>query len=146
MSIAIVISTHGSAAEQLLVSLEMILGKQENISCINFIPGENTDILVKKYNNCLSDLNVLEGVIFMVDTWGGSPFNAASQIIINKENHEVITGVNIPMLIETLMARDDSPTFWKLVSIAIKSGKTGIKSLKNSSISEKIISSSEINS
>ena len=49
------------------------------------------------------------GVLFLVDTWGGSPFNAASRIAVDKENYEVITGVNIPMLVETFMARTTTP-------------------------------------
>jgi PTS system mannose-specific IIB component len=44
---------------------------------------------------------IQQGVLFLVDTWGGSPFNAASRIVVDKEHYEVIAGVNIPMLVET---------------------------------------------
>lgn len=71
------------------------------------------------------------GVLFLVDTWGGSPFNAASRIAVDKENYEVVTGVNIPMLVETFMARDDNPTFDELVALALETGREGVKALKN---------------
>lgn len=130
MSIAIVIGTHGAAAEQLLKTVEMILGVQKNIDWIDFMPGENTETLIEKYIAHLSALDTTRGVLFLVDTWGGSPFNAASRIAIDKNNYEVVTGVNIPMLVETFMARDDDLPFQKLVDIAVETGRGGIKVLK----------------
>lgn len=130
MSIAIVIGTHGSAAEQLLKTAEMILGAQDNVAWIDFVPGENAETLIEKYTARLADLDTTAGVLFLVDTWGGSPFNAASRIVIDKENYEVVTGVNIPMLAETFMARDDNPTFQELVGIAVETGRIGVKALK----------------
>ena len=109
MTIAIVIGTHGWAAEQLLKTAEMLLGEQENVGWIDFVPGENAETLIEKYNAQLAKLDTTKGVLFLVDTWGGSPFNAASRIVVDKEHYEVIAGVNIPMLVETLMARDDDP-------------------------------------
>ncbi len=48
MSIAIIIGTHGSAAEQLLKTAEMILGEQDNVAYIDFVPGENAETLIEK--------------------------------------------------------------------------------------------------
>lgn len=69
-------------------------------------------------------------MLFLVDTWGGSPFNAASRIVVDKENYEVIAGVNVPMLVETFMARDDDPSFDELVALAVETGSEGVKALK----------------
>ncbi|QFH71109.1 PTS mannose transporter subunit IIAB [Enterobacter sp. E76] len=130
MTIAIVIGTHGWAAEQLLKTAEMLLGEQENVGWIDFVPGENAETLIEKYTAQLSKLDTSQGVLFLVDTWGGSPFNAASRIVVDKEHHEVIAGVNIPMLVETLMARDDNPSFDELVALAVETGREGVKALK----------------
>lgn len=138
MTIAIVIGTHGFAAEQLLKTAEMLLGEQENVGWIDFVPGENAETLIVKYNAQLEKLDTSGGVLFLVDTWGGSPFNAASRIIVDKDRHEVIAGVNIPMLVETLMARDDNPSFEELVALAVETGKEGVKALKTAP-AEKII-------
>lgn len=66
-------------------------------------------------------------MLFLVDTWGGSPFNAASRIVVDKEHYEVIAGVNIPMLVETLMARDDNPSFDELVATAVETGRRALR-------------------
>ncbi len=130
MTIAIVIGTHGWAAEQLLKTAEMLLGEQDNVGWIDFVPGENADTLIEKYNAQLAKLDTSKGVLFLVDTWGGSPFNAASRIVVDKENYEVIAGVNVPMLVETFMARDDNPSFDELVALAVETGSEGVKALK----------------
>ncbi|CAM7004603.1 MULTISPECIES: PTS mannose transporter subunit IIAB [Enterobacter] len=130
MTIAIVIGTHGWAAEQLLKTAEMLLGEQENVGWIDFVPGENAETLIEKYNAQLEKLDTSKGVLFLVDTWGGSPFNAASRIVVDKEHYEVVAGVNIPMLVETFMARDDNPSFDELVALAVETGREGVKALK----------------
>ena len=137
MAIAIMIGTHGWAAEQLLKTAEMLLGEQDNVGWIDFVPGENAETLMEKYQARLAALDCQEGVLFLVDTWGGSPFNAASRLVVDRENYEVVAGVNIPMLVETLMARDDNPAFNALVAIAVETGREGVKALKLSEPEQK---------
>ncbi len=124
------IGTHGVAAEQLLRTTEMLIGEQDNVSFIDFIPGENADTLFDKYTQKLTDLDTSKGVLFLVDTWGGSPFNAASRIVNQHENYDIITGVNVPMLVETFMCRDDNPTLSELITVALETGRGGVRSFK----------------
>lgn len=124
------IGTHGVAAEQLLRTTEMLIGEQDNVSFIDFVPGENADTLFDKYNQKLTELDTTAGVLFLVDTWGGSPFNAASRIVNEHENYEIITGVNVPMLVETFMCRDDNPSMSELINIALETGRGGIRPFK----------------
>ncbi|ODJ52201.1 PTS mannose transporter subunit IID [Brochothrix thermosphacta] len=131
MTVAIVIGTHGASAEQLLRSTEMIIGEQSNVGFIDFMPGENADTLVDKLNEEAQQLDTSEGLLFLVDLFGGSPFNAASRIVIEDKNADVVTGVSIPMLLETFSMRP-SQTLVELVQTAITSGQFGIKSLKES--------------
>lgn len=135
MTIAIVIGTHGWAAEPLLKTAEMLLGEQHNVACIDFAPGENAETLMDKYRGRLAELDTAQGVLFLVDTWGGSPFNAASRLVTDRPDQEVIAGVNIPMLVETLMARDDDPELAALVQVATEAGRQGVKALKATSVS-----------
>ena len=139
MTIAIVIGTHGWAAEQLLKTAEMLLGEQENVGWIDFVPGENAETLIEKYNAQLAKLDTSKGVLFLVDTWGGSPFNAASRIVVDKEHYEVVAGVNIPMLVETFMARDDNPSFDELVALAVETGREGVKALKAKPVEKAVV-------
>ncbi|MDT9587102.1 MAG: PTS mannose transporter subunit IIAB [Candidatus Arsenophonus melophagi] len=133
MSVAIIISTHGFVAKQLLITAEMLIGEQKNVAYIDFAINENTDLLIEKYNQKLNELDISQGVLFLVDMWGGSPFNAASRIIESKDKdkYNIITGVNIPMLVATLLSRNDNLVFHELVSTAIETGCNEIKALNS---------------
>ncbi len=109
------------------------MGEQENVGWIDFVPGENAETLIEKYQAQLARLDTSKGVLFLVDTWGGSPFNAASRIVVDKPGYDVIAGVNIPMLVETLMGRDDDPSLEELIHIAVEAGREGVKALKTES-------------
>ena len=54
---AIVLGTHGKFSEEILKSTEMILGEQENIATVTFLPGEGADDLIKKYEDALKSEN-----------------------------------------------------------------------------------------
>lgn len=134
--ISVIVGTHGIFSEEILKSAEMIFGSQENVGSVTFNPGEGIDSLVEKYNNLINRLDSKEGVLFMVDLFGGSPFNAASIIAMKNENMEIVTGVNLPMILEVLGSREFS-NLQELVQIALSSGKDAIKMLtKNAEIDE----------
>jgi PTS system mannose-specific IIA component/PTS system mannose-specific IIB component len=134
--ISVIVGTHGIFSEEILKSAEMIFGSQENIGSVTFNPGEGIDSLVEKYNNLINRLDSKEGVLFMVDLFGGSPFNAASIIAMKNENMEIVTGVNLPMILEVLGSREFL-NLQELVQIALNSGKDAIKILtKNAEIDE----------
>lgn len=132
MSIAIIIATHGVAAKELLGTTEMLIGEQENVAYIDFVPGENAETIMGKYQALVEGtLSQCEQVLFLVDMWGGSPFNAANRFQEGKANMDVVAGVNIPMLVNTCMARDDVETLEELVEVALEAGSTGIRSLNH---------------
>jgi len=127
--IAIIIGTHGKFSLELLKSSEMIFGKQENIEYVTFETGESADDLVKKYETAIEKLDVKDGLLFMVDLFGGSPFNAASRIAITSDNIDIVTGVNLPMLLEIFALRDFT-SLDEVIRTSIDSGKESIKSFK----------------
>ena len=126
--ISVIIGTHGMFSEEILKSAEMIFGNQENVGTVTFKPGEGVDNLVEKYNKLINELDCTDGVLFMVDLFGGSPFNAASIIAMKNDNVEIVTGVNLPMILETLGSRDFS-NLSELLAIAENSGKEAIRVL-----------------
>ena len=126
--ISVIIGTHGTFSEEILKSAEMIFGAQENVGSVSFKPGEGIENLVEKYNELISKLDSTDGVLFMVDLFGGSPFNAASLIAMKHDNMEIVAGVNLPMILETLGSREFS-SLQELLVIAENSGKEAIRVL-----------------
>lgn len=126
--ISVIIGTHGMFSEELLKSSEMIFGSQENVGSVTFKTGEGIDNLIGKYNTLINKLDCKDGVLFMVDLFGGSPFNAASMIAMKNDDMEIITGVNLPMVLEVLGSKDTS-NLAELLKIAETAGKGAIKTL-----------------
>lgn len=126
--ISVIIGTHGMFSEEILKSAEMIFGTQENVGAVTFKPGEGVEALVEKYNMLIKKMDSKDGVLFMVDLFGGSPFNAASLIAVKNENMEIVTGVNLPMILEVLGSREFL-SMSELLKVATDSGKDAIKTL-----------------
>ena len=126
--IALIVSTHGKFSDELIKSAEMIFGSQANVGAVTFKPGEGTDDLLDKYNTLINELDCTDGVLFLVDLFGGSPFNAASILALKNDNMEVVSGVNLPMLLEVFGSRDFS-SLSELVEIAQNAGKDAVKQL-----------------
>lgn len=132
MNTAIIIATHGAAAQPLLDTTQMIVGHQENVCAISFFPGENVDSLVTKFEQAVQHMDLRDGLMFLVDIYAGSPFNAASLLAIKKENWDVVTGVNVPMLVNVFLEREGTEDFDQLIEISKDMAREGVKSLKQS--------------
>ncbi|TCW31588.1 mannose/fructose/sorbose-specific phosphotransferase system IIA component, partial [Thermohydrogenium kirishiense] len=92
---------------------------------------KNTFDTLIKYKKVLKELNTTDGALFLVDLFGGSPYNAAIVLANENEKMDVITGVNLPMLIEAY-ARRSSETLDDLVEHLKEASKLGIRNFKES--------------
>ncbi|MFL0266846.1 PTS sugar transporter subunit IIA [Candidatus Clostridium radicumherbarum] len=93
----IVVGTHGRFGEELIKSAEMIVGKMENVKSVSLLPMMSFEEFMQQADSVLSDM---EGpVLALVDLYGGTPCNVLSALT-RKYHHNVITGVNLPMLVE----------------------------------------------
>ena len=90
----------------MIQTAEMIVGEQENVGFINFTYGDSFMDLKEKYQNEIQKLDCSKGVLIMVDLFGGTPFNVIAMLAHEDANMEVISGVNIPMLVETFISRE----------------------------------------
>lgn len=92
----IVLATHGHLGEELVRSAGMIFGDM-NVPCVSLLPGMSFEEFTAKAEELLSSL---EGdTIVLVDLFGGTPSNVFSALS-RKYGHDVITGVNLPVLID----------------------------------------------
>ena len=136
MTIAVVITTHGHAAKALLATAEMIIGAQDNVRCVDFVFGENGEVLAGKIRAAAAELDTSSGLLLLVDLWGGTPFNASSCIAHDDANIEVVTGVNVPMLVSVLMEREDISSLPELAALALREGADGVKALKTQAVAK----------
>lgn len=125
----IIVATHGKFSEEIVNSAAMVYGEDENCHVVTFLPGEGGEHLIEKYQQILSTLPADEPVLFLVDLFGGSPFNAASRVASERANTDIVTGISLPMLLEVLDAKDDA-SLPELVATAKEVGVAAIKSFR----------------
>ena len=124
--VGIIAISHGPFSRALIKSVEMVYGKQDKVEAISLDPGESVETLKNRINEIIKEFQVDE-VLVMVDLLGGTPYNASS-LEIENSNINVITGLNMPMLLEILPFRNE--TLEKISSIATEAGKNGIVNVK----------------
>ncbi|OGF49047.1 MAG: hypothetical protein A2231_03745 [Candidatus Firestonebacteria bacterium RIFOXYA2_FULL_40_8] len=102
--IGIVIVSHGNLCESLVHTSQMILGKQDKITSVPLTPSEGLDDLREKMREAVEELASPEGVLILADMFGGSAANV-STIFLTTHKVGVVTGVNLPMLLESMLSR-----------------------------------------
>lgn len=136
--LGIIVGTHGHFSEQLVESCKMICGTTSNLKAVTLIPGEGIESVGKKYQQVLEELDTSDGVIFLNDLFGGSPYNAACRIVVNEPNYGIVSGVNLPMLIEMLglqMSEEKLP-IQEVMEKAVNAGKMGVQIFHQSEMKE----------
>jgi PTS system mannose-specific IIA component len=102
----ILIVTHSTLGEALIESAEFILDSTiENIVSVSIDIKEPADALIKKIKNGIKKVKKKEGVIIFTDMFGGTPSNL-SYSFLEEGAIEVISGVNLPILLKALAIRE----------------------------------------
>ena len=100
----ILIATHGNAAQGIKDSLEMLTGITENVFTINAYTKEN--ILLDEIKKFFDQVSLEDKVIVFTDIGGGS-VNQAMIPFSKESNVFVITGFNIPLILELALESRD---------------------------------------
>ena len=105
--IGIVIVTHSQLGEALIEAAEFILGsKPENTIAVSIDLKENAEKLREKIDSAIKKVRQPEGVLILTDMFGGTPSNL-SYSFLEEGKIEVISGVNLPILIKATNARKE---------------------------------------
>lgn len=122
--IGLIVTGHGNFATGLLSALDLIAGKQEKLKAVDFKVEDSIEVLEKNLRKAEMDLGECEGILYLTDLAGGSPFKAAVLLSENK-NSKVIAGANLGMLLEISLCRG-SANLKELKKNALEAGKNAI--------------------
>jgi PTS system mannose-specific IIA component len=102
--IGLVLVTHGRLAEEFVVAMEHVVGKQERIATICIGPDDDMEERRADIAKAITEVDAGRGVIVLTDLFGGTPSNLAISLM-QAGTVEVIAGINLPMLIRLDGAR-----------------------------------------
>jgi len=118
--IGLLIVTHCDLGKELLNAAEFIVGKIEAVDTIAITETSGTDLLRKKIEAKVGALDRGDGVLILTDMFGGTPSNL-SLSFLKEGKIEVLTGVNLPMLIAIVQNRPNC----KVTTLAEKAQEAG---------------------
>ena len=136
--IGLIIITNGNLALELKSAMEHIIGIQNNVAIFCITPDDDIDIQKKNIQKTIKEINEGNGIIILTDMFGGTPSNLALNFL-KPGSIEIISGVNLPMLVKIGQSRDNSN-----ILEVIQEGKSAAQ--KYISIASEILSENNDNS
>lgn len=119
-----IIVSHGKLGEELLNALTIILGEAPNIEAISLGWYDDVEESKKKISHSLKRVNQKSGVVIFTDMFGGTPSNLSYSFLKDGEV-EIITGVNLPMLIK-FVSLQRSNSLKEVARKVVEQGKKNI--------------------
>jgi len=104
--VGLVVATHGRLADELVSTAEQIVGKLESAATCSIDPGMSPEEIQNSISRAISSVDSGQGVIVFADLFGGTPCNL-SLTLTRHHNLEVITGINLPMLLKANSLRSE---------------------------------------
>jgi PTS system mannose-specific IIA component len=102
--IGLVLVAHAGLAREFLAATEMIVGKMPLAETVGISSDDSVETIRKNVTEAIKKVST-DGVIIMTDMFGGTPSNMSLSFL--KENEvEVLTGVNLPMLLKFASERE----------------------------------------
>ncbi len=104
--VGIVIVTHGDLGAELLRTAQEIVGKLPRVEAVSIHAAEPIEKARKKIDATLQRVNDGSGVLILTDLFGGTPSNLVLSYL-EAGRLEVVTGVNLPMLMKVPSLREE---------------------------------------
>jgi PTS system mannose-specific IIA component len=104
--IGVLIVSHCGIADEMLLAVEQIVGEIEGLEAISIDPSEPPEVIRERIKRGIKNVDKGEGVLILTDMFGGTPANI-SLSFLEKGKVEVVTGVNLPMLLKVASLRDE---------------------------------------
>ncbi|HEY8154542.1 MAG TPA: PTS sugar transporter subunit IIA [Myxococcota bacterium] len=108
MSVGVVIVTHYRLGEEFLQALRLIVPSAPGFLAVGIEPTQSVEEMRGAISQALSKADQGQGVLVLTDMFGGTPSNISLSFLAEHEV-EVVTGVNLPMLIKLATLSEPKP-------------------------------------
>jgi PTS system mannose-specific IIA component len=122
--VGILVVSHGRLAEALISSVEFLVGELKRIKGLSIWPKESKKEIKHRIQQKMAEIDDGDGVVILTDIMGGTPTNIALSFL-EDEKVEVLTGVNMPMLL-TLSSYRKGRSLKEIVRLVKRSGRRSI--------------------
>ena len=123
--VGLVIATHGRLADEMVSTAEQIVGKLPSVATCSIEPGSPLESLRSRIREAIARVDEGSGVIVLADLFGGTPCTQ-SLMLCQEGNLEVITGVNLPMILKANSLRSEDLPLPEMASALASYGQRNI--------------------
>lgn len=102
----LLVLTHGGLASELVRALERIVGPVERVRALSIGWDDDLTAARRSVQDAIAEVDPGGGVLILTDMFGGTPTNVALSFL--RDGVEILTGVNLPMLVKFANLRDSS--------------------------------------
>lgn len=128
--LGIIVCTHATLAAGLRDAVEMIAGKQEDFEVLTFAEGEDMLALSARIKECAQPFEQRhQPYVVLVDLFGATPFNASAAALAAFDTC-IMTGVNLPLLLEFVTQRNSTDSYDELCAKAMASAQGNMRIVK----------------
>lgn len=125
-----IIVTHGEFGAYLVEAAEGIIGRQEKgVRVVSTSSRQSVPEIKRRIERSLAELSSEDGIILFTDMPGGTPNNLSFPLIRNEKRVEMVSGVNLYMLI-TAFGQRDKMSVEKLVEKIVADGQKSIRDIR----------------
>ena len=122
-----IVTGHGSFATGITSGLKLLAGEPQRYEAVDFLPEDSVESLTEKLAGAAERLGECDGIIIYADLTGGSPFNAAIRMKMEKGRVlEVIGGANLPVVLDGYMTRDMAGDVKSLAEAGVEAGRAAM--------------------
>ncbi len=122
--VGVLIVSHGGFAEALISSLQLLVGRQQKLRGVSIWPKDQEKEIKGRIRQEIAEVNDGDGVVILTDVLGGTATNLSLSFLEN-EKVELVTGVNMPMLL-TLSSYRKGRSLREIGKLVKKSGRRSI--------------------
>ena len=108
MKVGVVIVTHYQLGKEFLQALQLIVPEAPSFLTVAIEPSQSVTQMHELISIALKEADAGEGVLVLTDMFGGTPSNI-SLSFLHEHRVEVVTGLNLPMLIKLATLREEKP-------------------------------------
>jgi PTS system mannose-specific IIA component len=123
--VGVVVAAHGNMAEALVAAAEQIVGKLEQLKVVNLLAHEGMEMGRGKIVDAIREVDDGSGVVVLADVFGGTPSNCCLPLM-DQGKLEVVTGVNLPMLLRLASGRKEGHDPRQLAESLVEYGRRNI--------------------
>ncbi|MDM5226004.1 PTS mannose transporter subunit IIA [Cytobacillus sp. NJ13] len=124
------IATHGELSQAFIETVELIAGKQTNVSYFGMTKLKSGDMAKEELKDILNTKKEGEHFIVLTDVFGGSVTNLCTELLLEMDDFDIITGLNLPMILTLILAGEEKSVA-DTIAEGISAAQNGIIHINN---------------